>query len=320
MLALEWVRDNIAAFGGDPGNVTIFGESGGGRKVTHLLAMPSARGLFHRAVIQSGAQPYGLTAEEGTAVARHTMQRLEVESAAELQRVPVDALVGSHMGGHMPVVDREALPMHPIDAFVAGQAADVPVIIGTTEHESAFMVGLEQPELDDDKQLEKLREQLGDGVADQVLPVYEAQRKGAPGELLRVAALTDRDRRIPAIRLAEALTDANASDTYMFVFSYPGSHPKGYAVHGSDVWYTFDRPGIDSPDNLDAQHVADQLCEAWLAFARTGDPNHPGMTTWPPYDRGRRPTLLFGADACLIDDPWSAEREAWNGIRLTGLY
>jgi para-nitrobenzyl esterase len=316
VLALEWVRDNIAAFGGDPGNVTIFGESGGGRKVTKMLAMPSARGLFHRAIIQSGAQPYAMTAEQGTEVARALMEKLGVGDVAGLQAASCEELLGGTFGRYGPVVDGDALPSHPIEIIAAGAAADVPVIVGTTEHEAAFGMA---PGQDDAKIRARLQERLGADVAAKVLPVYEAERPDIPAELLAIASLTDRDRRLPAVRTADALVAANASNVYMYVFAYPGAHPKGYAPHGCDVAYTFDRLATDRPQDLEARHVADQLCDAWLAFARTGDPNHAGMATWAPYDTGRRATLLFEAEARCVDDPWSAERQAWDGIHVTGM-
>ncbi len=144
VLALEWVRDNIARFGGDAGNVTVFGESGGGRKVTKLLTMPAARGLFHRAIIQSGAQPYAMTAEEGTAAAVGLLARvgLTEQQLDQLQRLPVAKILGEGRSAYAftPVVDGLTLPLHPIDAITAGRSADVPVIVGTTRDEAVFFL------------------------------------------------------------------------------------------------------------------------------------------------------------------------------------
>jgi para-nitrobenzyl esterase len=319
VLALEWVRDNIAHFGGDPGNVTIFGESGGGRKVTKLLTMPAARGLFHRAIIQSGAQPYAMTADEGTAAARKLLARVGLgdRQLDQLQQRPTDQILGEGRSAFAftPVVDGLALPMHPIEAIAAGHSADVPVVVGTTRDEAFFFLRA-QPKMDDDGLRASLAEQLGDD-AQHLLAAYESSRPGARAVETYVAALTDRDRRIPAIRLAEALAAAHRSNVYMYVFSYA---PDGgrWAPHACDLEYTFDRAAITRPGDAEANHVADQFSSAWLSFARTGDPNHDGMANWPLYEPQRRATMLFGAEAGPVADPWGEERRAWDGIPVTG--
>jgi para-nitrobenzyl esterase len=163
-----------------------------------------------------------------------------------------------------------------------------------------------------------LRYELGDDLAAHLVPAYEQSRPGISAEGLMVAALTDRDRRIPAIRIAEALHRARSSPVYMYNFAYGGSDPTAYAIHGCDIPYTFDTPAIDRPDDLEAGHVADQFCDAWLAFARTGDPNHAGLPTWQPYDPELRATMVFEAEARSLNDPWSAERTAWDAVPVTG--
>jgi para-nitrobenzyl esterase len=319
VVALEWVRDNIARFGGDPGNVTIFGESGGGRKATKLLTMPAARGLFHRVIIQSGAQPYAMTAEEGTAVAGSLLTRVGLSSQqlGRLQHLPVDQIVGEGRSAFSftPVVDGVTLPMHPIEAIRAARAADVPVIVGTTRDEAhLFLRALPRMGQAD------LRAHLADQLAhhgDHLLAAYEASRPTADAVELYVAALTDRDRRIPAIRLSEALCASQRSSVYMYVFSYaPGGGR--WAPHACDIDYTFDRLATTRPEDAEANHVADQFSSAWLAFARTGDPNHEGMAEWPAFDPQRRATMIFGREAEPIDDPWGEERRAWDGIPVTG--
>jgi para-nitrobenzyl esterase len=319
VLALDWVRDNIARFGGDPDNVTIFGESGGGRKVTKLLTMPAARGLFHRAIIQSGAQPYAMTAEEGTAAAQKLLSRVGLTDRQldQLQQLPTDQIVGEGRSAFAftPVVDGLTLPMQPIDAISVGKSADVPVIVGTTRDEAYFFLRA-QPKMDDDALRASLVTQLGDD-ADRLLAAYGSSRPDARVVETYVAALTDRDRRIPAIRLAEALEAAHQSNVYMYVFSYAPDGGK-WAPHACDLEYTFDRSAITRPKDAEANHVADQFSSAWLAFARTGDPNHDGMKDWPAYDAQRRATMIFGAEAESVDDPWGEERCAWDGIPVTG--
>jgi para-nitrobenzyl esterase len=214
-----------------------------------------------------------------------------------------------------PVVDGLTLPMHPIEAIAAGHSADVPVIVGTTRDEAFFFLR-SQPKMDDDTLRANLAAQLGDD-ADHLLAAYDASRPDARAVETYVAALTDRDRRIPAIRLAEALEGAHQANVYMYVFSYAPDGGK-WAPHACDLEYTFDRSAIVRPDDAEANHVADQFSSAWLAFARTGDPNHDGMANWPVYDTRRRATMLFGSEAEAVADPWGDERRAWDGIHVTG--
>jgi len=324
VLALEWVRDNIARFGGDPDNVTLFGESGGGRKGTFMLAMPAARGLFHRVIIQSGAQLRAHTSEANAQAAAELMRTLGLgeHDVEALQRVPPDKIISviGQARAFEPMVDGELVPRHPVDAIANGLGSDVPVIVGTTRDEEAISLIIE-PRLRNDLNESNLRAELaakiGEGDTDRVLPAYQASRPGAPALEIFIAALTDQERRIPSIRLAETIATRGRSSVYMYVFSYPDPS-EGYAIHSGDLPFTFDVLDPGRKDLAAAQAVADQFSGAWLAFAKNGDPNHQGMPRWDAYDLDRRATMVFGTDTACLDDPWGSERRAWDEVVVTG--
>ena len=333
--ALEWVRDNVAAFGGDPGNVTIFGESGGGAKVSTLLGVPSAHGLFHRAVIQSGPMLRAVPPDKAAATTSAIASRLGVSSVEELTHVPADRLVeaqtdviGGPLGGfgsaHAlgPVVDGRALPAHPFDPEAAASAAGVPLLIGTTRDEMTLFLtampgfGDLVPEAE-----AMVASMVIGGDASELVALYRRTRPNAsPAERL-VALSTDRIFRAGAIHLAERHRAAGG-DVYMYRLDFTSTIMGGQlgAPHAIDLGFVFDnlhasllhgsRPG--------AQELADQMSEAWLAFARTGDPNPPGLPAWPVYDEDRRATMLLDVECAVIDDPDAEERAGWTG-RQTGL-
>jgi para-nitrobenzyl esterase len=336
VLALEWVRDNITAFGGDPANVTIFGESGGGAKVSVLLGVPAAAGLFHRAIVQSGPMLRGVEPEKATATARAVLKELDVTTLEELRAVPAARLVevqtkviGGPLGGfgpgHVlaPVVDGVGLPAHPFDPVAAPTAAVVPLLIGTTRDEmTLFTAAIPGFGMLNEKVLPTVAATVNGFDSGALLEVYSRNRPGAsPAELLTVM-LTDRFR-IGSIRLAERkLEGAPATPVFMYRFDFttPVLDGKLGATHALDVAFCFDN--LDKTrlhgDRPEAPALAEQVSEAWLAFARTGDPNHPGLPAWPAYDTDRRPTMLFDAECTVADDPDSDERLAWEG-RLGGI-
>jgi para-nitrobenzyl esterase len=260
--SLEWVRDNIAAFGGDPGNVTIFGQSGGGWKVCTLLGMPSAKGLFHRAIVQSGPQLCTVNPDSATAVAKEMMSKVGVATVEELANAPVDELIAAQiaLGDSAPigpVRDGRTFSEGLFDPEAAPSSLDVPLLIGTCRDEMALFMGRMDPERFSEHALERFAtQQFGEG--------WE----------------------------------------------------KVLAAHGSDVAFVFDNLATDGMRFVEhtpqAQALADRASEAWLAFARSGDPNHDGLPAWPRYDTDRRATMIFDDECVVIDDPSGAERRAWD--------
>jgi para-nitrobenzyl esterase len=333
--ALQWVRDNVAAFGGDPGNVTIFGESGGGAKVSTLLGVPSARGLFHRAVVQSGPMLRGVPPDKAAATTTAIAARLGVSSVEELMQVPADRLVevqteviGGPLGGfgspHAlgPVVDGRALPGHPYDPEAAASAAGVPLLIGTTRDEMTLFLAAMPGFADLVPEAEAMvASMVIGGDASELVDVYRRTRPDATPAQRLVAVSTDRLFRAGSIHLAERHRAAGG-DVYMYRLDFTSTVMGGQlgAPHALDIGFVFDNlhASLLHGSRPEAQALADQMSEAWLAFARTGDPNHPGLPVWPVYDEGRRATMVFDVECTVADDPDAEERQAWTG-RETGL-
>ncbi len=340
--ALEWVRDNIAAFGGDPGNVTIFGESAGGMSVGTLLGMPSARGLFARAIAQSGASHNVHTRETATKVAARFLEELGIapaQAAATLRELPPDKLLetqqqtvlklGTSLGllAFQPLVDGDSLPEPPLGAVAAGHAADVTLMTGTTRDEWNLF-GMLDPRarsLDEAGLVKRLSAQLPDADVPGLVEVYRRAREGRAScdpKDLYFAIQTDRIFRIPAIRLAEAQRP-HQPHTYLYRFDWetPAFGGALGACHAVDLAFVFglvDRPGAElfTGGGPEALLLSERVMDAWAAFARNGDPSHAGLPggRWDAYDAERRATMLLGRDCALEFDPGAAERRAWDGL------
>jgi para-nitrobenzyl esterase len=315
-LALEWVRDSIGAFGGDAGNVTIFGESGGGLKVSTLLAMPSAQGLFHKAIIQSGPGIRGVSARRGSANARELMAKLGIASVAQLHDVPAEQLrtaAESLRAQWSPVVDGAHLPVHPFDPVPAATALEIPILIGTCRDESALFLAAD-PQRRSFGEAELLRRSaaiLGD-QRDAVLAAFRASRPQASPWDLFVAISSHRFHQGSQL-LAERQSAATRTPIWMYSFDFDGASPIGPA-HGLEIAYVYSNASAASPGREDVKQVESDVSEAWIAFARTGNPNHPGIPAWAPYTAERRTTMLFDAPSRVEVDPRRLEREAYARV------
>jgi para-nitrobenzyl esterase len=336
--ALEWVRANIANFGGDPDNVTIFGESAGGMSVGTLLGTPAAKGLFHKAIPQSGAAHNSLPAKLAAEVTDELMTRLNVRTVAELVAVPGDQLLKQRAdllaetfgdpdrtmtGGALPwepVHDGTVLPDPPLDAVRAGLNADVPLLVGTTNEEwKLFSLVVPGGEMTEKKVVARASRLVGDGAA-----FVEGYRGGGgelpPAELFDRMA-TDYVFRIPAIRLAEAqLRHTPAVWMYRFDWrsrAFGGALGACHAIELPFVFHNVDRPGMAMflGDGPPPTELADQVQDAWVAFARNGDPNTTALPDWPPYDESRRATMQLAEPCRLLDDPQATTRRLWDHVR-----
>ncbi len=331
VLALEWIRDNIEAFGGDPKKVMIFGESGGGAKVSTLLAMPSAKGLFNRAVVESGPGLRGVEPKVATETAERILEQLNIKANEldKLQQLPIqqvlDAMTAASTGSRgalrlAPVVDGKYLPQNPFDPVAAPTATDVPLIIGCNRDEALLNLSgdprrrrLTEPEL-----RQRLTPLLGEHL-EKILSVYKKTRPEATPWDLLVGIQSEGTRR-SSILLAERKVAGGKAPVFMYLFTWQSDY-KGYllkASHAMELSFVFDN--IDSMpltgSRQDKYKLAEQMSEAWIAFARNGDPNYPGIPKWPAYTLNNRATMIFDAP-CRVDiDPYREELNAWESIEI----
>ncbi len=409
--ALEWVRDEIEAFGGDPDRVTIFGESAGAMSCATLLAVPRARGLFHRAILQSGAANFVWPREVAARVADHVLDELGVTSAEALRRLAPERILevqrrffgdlllgedhvlgnlspaGQRVAGAMflgltlaqrrfgriavpiargladllrqrgrrraagapssmaplrplrtrglpfqPVMDGELLPVDPLAAITAGAARDVPLLIGTNRDESKLFAPLD-PEagiLEEPRLVARCEEAITaghpglSGMGRQAVAVYRAARAARgepvdPGELW-FAIETDRTMRHPAMSLASAQA-AHQPRTFAYLFTWSSPVLGGMlgSCHALDLPFVFGtlehrlmRPLVGRGPAASA--LAARMQDAWVAFARTGRPAHPGLEDWPAYERTRRRTMILDAHCRVESAPREPERAFWESL------
>lgn len=329
--ALQWVHDNIERFGGDPANVTIFGQSAGGVAVSTLLTMPAARGLFTKVIAQSGtANRLGGTDHAAT-VAAGFLDRIGVPDAdpARLREVPVPDLLQAQgaRGALSPVVDGDSLPTRPLAAIRDGFAADIPLMIGTARDEQKLYVAGDRPPLDDAALVAQVAASLPRAAVDraaEVVEVYRSSRTarglGATNHDVADAVATASRFRMPALRMAEAHR-AHQPGTFVYQFDWESPARGGTlgACHGIEIPFVFGSIGRTGDDRMsgsgpDADRLSGHLMDAWIAFARDGDPAHDGIGPWPAYDAESRSTMVFARDCGVQAEPFEEERAVWESM------
>jgi para-nitrobenzyl esterase len=329
------VRDNAAAFGGDPAEITVFGESGGSMRVTTMLAAPRASGLFKRVIAQSGA-PLVATGEEAQATGERVVDALGV-TAVELRDVPAERflevqqqimLAAQQAGGGLsgavmafrPNVDGVVLHRAPQDAVAEGQAAGVALLIGTNRDEMKLFSLHDQGDLDEAGLLERLAAHLDEDAAQGAADAYRAARSGR-GEAVEPKELwsameTDRFFRAPAMQFAAAHA-AHGSPTFAYLFCWSSPMEMLGAAHAIElpfVFGTLDAPMIElfAGGGPEAERLSAIVQRAWVDFARTGDPSTAELGTWPRFDGDRRATMVLGEDCAAHEAPRAAELGCWQ--------
>ena len=327
--ALEWVRDCISAFGGDPERVTVFGESAGAGSVATLLGTPRARGLFRAAIAQSGAASWISTRERATRIAARVVENLGIRAGdtEALLGASTDAVLGALPAFRedgvtalpfQPVIDGTVLSEQPLAAIAAGNAAGVRVLTGTNLNEMTLFT-IADPDLamiDDEGVRNRLRAAFG-AQGDPVFDSYRARRPDATPQELWLDLSTDGVFRIPAIRLLEAQLAHAPVWSYLFTFQSPVFGGILRSTHALEIPFVFDnldRGGADilTGSGTERQAIADAMHRGWIAFARDGDPQHAGLPEWPRYDLDRRATMRFDTTFELLDDPAREDREVFE--------
>lgn len=334
VLALQWVRDNIAAFGGDPGRVMLFGQSGGGAKIATLMAMPAARGLFHRVATMSGQQltasgPLNATRRAETYLAA---LGLTPDRATEAAHMPVEKLVaalkttdpvigsgGIYFG---PVLDERSLTRHPFYPDAPALSADIPMIIGNTKDETRSLIGGGEPDsfaLTWEQLPARLAKHMRVDIAPETV-VAEYRRlypNYSPSDVFFAATTAGRSWRGAVVEAELRAQQGSPVFAYQLNWGSPKDGGKWGAPHTLDIPLVFGT--LDAPDSItgigaDAAAVSQIMMDAFIAFARSGNPNHADLPAWHPYRLEGRETMLFDVRPELASDPRGAERQLFAKV------
>jgi len=329
VLALQWIKDNIAEFGGDPDKVTLFGQSGGGAKCATLMAMPAAKGLFHRVITMSGLQITARTQEHATETTLSVLKKLNISKNQlnELSKVPMQSLIAAMQNETWaPVIDPVTLPHDPFSPHASELGNSIPMIMGNTHDETTYLIGSKDPstfELSWDQVPDKLKYHVGSfiGTLDpkQIVASYRSwYPKYSPSDVFFAASTAARSWRGCIIESERRAGDAKAA-TYLYQLDWksPVDKEKWRAAHTLDVPLAFDN--INYGQSMTgvspyAQHMADMISEAFLSFARTGKPASPTLPHWPRFDLDKRQTMIFDSVARVDSDPRGLERKLFSQV------
>jgi para-nitrobenzyl esterase len=329
--ALAWVRDNIENFGGDPDRVTIFGQSGGAGKTTTLMAMPSAQGLFHRSIAQSGSAFRGQTAQDASEGAERLLAKLGLSASQldRLQKLTVKQIQDAFYGepqiprlGHGPVIDGTIIPRHQWDPTAPSYSADVAFMAGSTETENGW-VGPPPYELSDQEMLEQFTIQLANEDAAkgrELVALYKRLYPEMRNQMLWLTAESDDTRRYAAQELCRLKHEQRAAPAYLYFFDWysPVHNDRMGSYHTLDIPFVLYNLDIGASMTGSAQsryELGHVMSAAWAAFARTGNPDHADMPHWPAFDPSTYATMIFGEKVRAAEDPNRETRLALTELR-----
>lgn len=348
MAGLKWAVQNVEAFGGDPNNITLFGESAGGMSVGNLLAAPGVKGLFHKAICQSGATHISATRDDATKVAAVFLKDLQIspEDPGKLWEVSYEDVLKAQLASGsqpvtrgtgskrlpqtlmnlIPVADGDVLPKDPYEAVLNGSAGDIPMLVGTCLDEwklFSSMPGLGGGDMDEGAMAQIFEASIPSHGAEGAKVYKEAHTaagRGTTPKDLFDAMETDRLFRIPSVRLAEAQDKQNA-ELYMYLLDWVSPMMGGIlgCCHVVDLPFVFGL--VDTPFGQmytgggdAAKALSQNMMDAWTGFARTGKPGHAGLDEWPTYDLKDRATMILGKKCRIEKDPMSKERVFWENV------
>jgi para-nitrobenzyl esterase len=329
--ALKWVRANISEFGGDPNTVTIFGQSGGGRKVETLLAMPLAKGLFHRAIVESGAAIRVVDRDAAVRNSQALLAKLGIERAnvRQLQTLPVEKILAAHfavmkenpgvdqsVSGYAPTVDGKILPQHPFHPTASPVSADVPVMIGCTRTEMTLFSLNDAAafSLNDAGMQGRVKDLLGDrspGIVD----LYRKLNPGASPSDIYFLIASDFRYGAPTMKVAERRAALSKGPVYLYYFTWetPVQGGRLKSPHTMEIPFAFDNVKITARltgGGAEAMALADKVSDTWIAFARTGNPNTPKLPRWPAFNAKERATMVINNVSKVANDPLREQRIA----------
>ena len=325
--ALQWVRTNTERFGGDPNTVMIFGQSGGGRKVSTLLTMPSAKGLFHRAIIESGATIKLVERDAAAKVADRLLAKLSLNNTQlrELQNLPVQKIMSAYFAvvkdmagadqmtvGFSPTMDGKAVSQHPYFPNASPVSANVPVMIGSTRTELTLQSDEASFSLDESGMRKRVADLIGEHT-DRAVDVYRRANPGATPSDIYFLIASDYRYSAPTMKIAERRAALGKGPVYLYYFRWetPVDGGRLKSPHTMEIPFAFDNVKVSSRitgGGPEAMALADKISDAWIAFARTGDPNTKKLPHWPAFNSTDRPTMVFNNVSQVVNDPIKEQR------------